>query len=385
VHIGEGLLTNLGPITSSALKRQARKAYIVADARVPSASLIAAADSLKSVGISVRSCAVKPSEQEKTFAGLERILVELARARIDRDDVVIALGGGIVGDMAGFAAAILRRGVQVVQCPTTLLSMVDASVGGKTGVNLNTGEGPTVELKKNLIGAFHQPRVVVADVHVLTSLPDRALRCGLAECIKHGLLTANDPDLLGWIERNITLIISKDRGALCELVARNVAVKAAIVSDDELEEAPDGAGGRALLNLGHTFGHAIETLPGLLLSSSLSSGSVSGATSIEHGEAVALGTIAAAHCSHALGRCSTELRDRVTSLIRSAGLPTAIAGLPSDEVLIERMSHDKKVRGGTLRLILPVDRSTTASSPGAVVISNPPIQAVTAGLAAIRL
>jgi 3-dehydroquinate synthetase len=373
-HIGSGLLANMGPVVAASLRRQARRAFIVADSRLPTAHTLAAAESLKGVGLASRVMAVKPSEQDKSLATLERILVDMAKAKLERDDIVVAMGGGIVGDVAGFAASIYRRGVPVVQCPSTLLAMVDSSVGGKTGVNLNTGEGPLVDLKKNLVGAFHQPRVVIADIDTLASLPPRTLRCGLAECIKHGLIgsDAGDPALLDWTAAALPKLRSGDPAAMGELVARNIALKARVVAGDEREEASDEAGGRALLNLGHTFGHAFETLPGLVGQP----GNLGGG--LQHGEAVAAGLVAATATAIAMGLCPDHLLPRLTQLLIEAGLPTKVAGLPADEVVIERMLHDKKVSGSVLRLVLP-------TSPGSArVVRNPPIQAVAQGLQAIR-
>ncbi len=372
-HVGAGLISHLGPIVSSALRRQALRAFIVADSRLPASFTIAAAESLKSVGLQSRVWAFKPSEQDKSLASLERILIEMSRAKLERDDLVIAMGGGIVGDLAGFAASVYRRGVPVIQCPTTLLSMVDASVGGKTGVNLNTGEGPLVDLKKNFVGAFHQPRAVIADVETLKSLPPRTLRCGLAECIKHGVLGIGDDSLLAWLESNLEQILAIDGPVVAELVARNVSLKSRVVADDEREEASDEQGGRALLNLGHTFGHALETLPGLVGYP----GALPGA--VQHGEAVGLGMIAAAHTAASMKLCDGALAARLESLIARSGLPTRVANLPPDDQIIERMMHDKKVMASTMRLVLPTQ------SGGASVVRNPPIEAVKQGLFAIRL
>jgi 3-dehydroquinate synthase len=373
-HVGSGILSTIGPLVASSLLRQAHRAFIVADSRLPSGHILAAAESLKSVGLPSRVLAFKPSEQDKSLASLERILVDMAKAKLERDDPVIAMGGGIVGDLAGFAAAIYRRGVPVIQCPTTLLSMVDASVGGKTGVNLDMGEGPLADLKKNLIGSFHQPRLVVADIDTLHSLPPRILRSGLAECIKHGVLGADtgDPNLLDWTQANLPAMLRGDHGTLGELVARNISLKARVVASDEREEASDEKGGRALLNLGHTFGHAFETLPGLMGQP----GSLPGG--LQHGEAVGLGMIAAAHAAAFLQLCPPAFATRLTSLIALAQLPTTVSNLPSNEKIVERMLHDKKVVGSVLRLVLP------KGAGGASIVRNPPMQAVEAGLNSIR-
>lgn len=400
VHIGQGILSQAGPLVAQSLKRQAHRAFLVADARVPASLVIALGESLKSVGLTVRSWAYRPSEQDKSFASLERILVEMAKCKLERNDPVIALGGGVTGDLAGFAAAIYRRGVPVIQCPTTLLSMVDAAVGGKTAVNLAMGEGSLADLKKNLIGSFHQPSLVLADVATLSTLPPRTLHSGLAECIKHGMLGhhGGDPGLFPWLESVLDRIMAYDLAALAELVSRNVAIKAHIVRGDEREEAEDEVGGRALLNLGHTFGHAIETISHLTPDGQLKN------APLQHGEAVALGLVAACATSQAMGLCDEAFVTRVRDLLRRAGLPTAIAGLPTPADFIARMMHDKKVSAGRLRLIIPQpipSASTTVSMPKtspkdsvatpipqpgyATVINNPPIEAVEAGIAAIAV
>lgn len=354
-----------------ALCPTAKRAFIVVDAGLPQAAGAAVGSALSRRQFGVSSITIRPTEGDKSLDTLDRVLVALAESRHERRDPVIALGGGIVGDVSGFAAASYRRGVPVVQCPTTLLSMVDASVGGKTGVNLRTSDG---SLKKNLVGAFHQPRLVVADVSLLSSLPDRQFRAGLAECVKHALLSSEfgDPSLLGWIEARASAILARDNAILTELVARNVAIKARVVAGDEREEAESAAGGRALLNLGHTFGHAIETLP------DLSPTGNAGDAPLHHGEAVALGTMAALDAAARLKLASAALRDRVGALLSRLGLPTKVKGLPSGERVLELMSHDKKVLGGVLRLVLPCDGGTCK------VVDNPGRPIVLAAIDSIR-
>jgi len=349
----------------------AKRAFIVIDAGLPQTAGAAASSALSRRQFGVSSITIRPTEGDKSLDTFERILVALAESRHERRDPVIALGGGIVGDVSGFAAASYRRGVPVVQCPTTLLSMVDASVGGKTGVNLRTSDG---SLKKNLVGAFHQPRLVVADVSLLSSLPDRQFRAGLAECVKHALLSSEfgDPSLLGWIEARASAILARDDATLTELVARNVAIKARVVAGDEREEAESAAGGRALLNLGHTFGHAIETLP------DLSPTGNAGDAPLLHGEAVALGTMAALDAAARLKLASAALRDRVGALLSRLGLPSKVKGLPSGDRMLELMSHDKKVLGGVLRLVLPCDGGTCK------VMDNPDRPIVLAAIDSIR-
>jgi 3-dehydroquinate synthase len=261
-------------------------------------------------------------EQHKTLATVSRILDVMVANRLGRDCAVLALGGGVVGDMAGFAAAAYQRGVACVQLPTTLLAQVDSSVGGKTGVNHPGG--------KNLIGAFHQPLAVLADTRTLSSLPPRELRAGIAEVIKYGLIC--DPVFFTWLEARIEDLLAGDPEALSRAIRRSCEIKAQIVGRDEHER-----GERALLNLGHTFGHAIE--------------SATGYRRFLHGEAVGVGLAVAAAMSRECGLMQTPEVDRVLSLLARAGLPTQVAGLTAADIL-EHMQIDKKVRAGALRLIL---------------------------------
>lgn len=267
-------------------------------------------------------CILPDGEAHKTQATLGRIYDALASARITRDGAVLALGGGVVGDMAGFAAATWNRGVSVAQLPTTLLSQVDSSVGGKTAVNHPAG--------KNLIGAFHQPAVVVADLETLVTLPDRELRAGLAEVIKYGLLA--DREFLDWLEEAVPSLLARDESALTRAIEVSCAIKARIVALDERESGP-----RALLNLGHTFGHAIEAAMGY--------------GQWLHGEAVAAGMVLASETSRALGWLSEADARRVRELIASAGLPVAAPRLGVDRALA-LMALDKKVKDGRIRLVL---------------------------------
>lgn len=371
VHVGPGVLATLGPRTRERVGTRPKRTLLVHDAGVPASPVAAARVSLAAAGFSVSVASVPADENHKTLDTLERLCIAMASAKLERGEPVIALGGGIVGDVAGFAASVYRRGVPVVQCPTTLLSMVDASVGGKTGVNLDLGDGRAS--KKNLLGTFHQPSLVLADVDALRSLAPRQLRCGLAECIKHGLLAADcgDADLLDWIDANLARVLALDAAALTELVSRNVAIKARVVAGDEREEAEDG-GGRALLNLGHTFGHAIEPLKNLS-----PDGEVKNAP-LQHGEAVSLGLVAACHCAAAMGLCGHDIPTRVIALLARAGLPTSVRNLPPTDDLIEAMSHDKKVLGGVLRLVLPV-------GPGRCrVVTDAPRDAVRAAIDSLR-
>lgn len=375
---GVGLLRELGARTARLFASGSRpgRAFLAFDGGLPASTVAAATSSLLNAGFEVHSAEVVATEERKSLETLEELLGAMARVRLERREPVIALGGGIVGDVAGFAAGVYRRGVRVVQCPTTLLSMVDASVGGKTGVNLRLSDG---SLKKNMAGVFHQPALVLADVSTLDSLPSRMLRAGLAECIKHALLGAdwNDPDLLDWTERSLPGVLRGESLVRTELVARNVAIKARVVAADEREDAIDedggGGGGRALLNLGHTFAHAIETLPNLS-----PDGDPSHAP-LQHGEAVALGLVAACRCAQSLGVAPASLADRVVRLLGLAGLPTGALGLPPTESIVETMFHDKKVAGGRLRLILPV-------APGRCkVVLDPTPGAVRGAIDALRL
>jgi len=265
---------------------------------------------------------LEDGEQAKSWRGVERVVDGLLAARLGRDGLVIALGGGVIGDLAGFAAAVYQRGVPFVQVPTTLLAQVDSSVGGKTAINHPLG--------KNMIGAFHQPRAVIADVATLDTLPERELRAGLAEVIKHGL--ALDAPFFDWLESNIDALVKRERGALGYAVKKSCELKARIVAADEQE-----TGERALLNLGHTFGHAIEAGTGY------------GAWL--HGEAVAAGMVMAAELSALMGHLKKTDVGRVRDLLRRAGLPIAGPAL-APERLMALMSLDKKAAQGRTRFVV---------------------------------
>lgn len=371
VEIGAGLLRGLGRKAAGAVgcAPEAMQSFLIADEGLPESLLAQAIDALAAAGLRVTTATVPASEEEKSLATVGRLLEQAAGIRLERRDVIVALGGGIVGDVAGFVAATYRRGVRVIQCPTTLLAMVDASVGGKTGVNLRV-KG---DLRKNLVGAFWQPALVLADTDALASLPDRHLRSGLAECLKHGLIShATDAGLLDWTLDHLDKALARDPTALAQLIERNVRVKATFVVADEREEMSSGEVGRALLNLGHTFAHAIETIP--WVSPSVRPDDAP----LHHGEAVALGLVASAYTASGMSRLSWADAERIRRCVEAAGLPTAVQGLPDDEVLIAAMAHDKKVAGGRLRLVIPV------SLGRAEVVENPPYEAVRSGLAAIR-
>jgi 3-dehydroquinate synthetase len=362
VVIGAGLLPSLGPRVAALCPGPLTRAVLVHDAALPGPTVASAAESLRSAGARIEQVGLVADESRKDWASAGELLRALTACRLERDQPVVALGGGLIGDLAGFAAAVYRRGVPVIQCPTTLLAMVDASVGGKTGVNVRIGE----DLLKNMAGAFHQPRLVLADVATLGSLPDRHLRAGLAECIKHALIAGSVPGApAGMLERTrgaIAGVLARDPGVCVDIIAWSVTLKAAVVASDERETAPDHAGGRALLNLGHTFGHAVETLPG---------------QDLLHGEAVGLGLIAAATTSQALGLAGTALVDLVRGLIRAAGLPDRLAPGADAGAILDRMGHDKKVSAGRPRLVLPREAGRAG------VHADPPVEAVRAGVRAI--
>jgi 3-dehydroquinate synthetase len=376
VAIGPGAIPSVLSTLPALLGRAPARAFLIVDSGVPAALHARVTAALESLGTRVTFETLAPTEPAKSLDTHARLLGALAATGAGRDEPVIALGGGIVGDLAGFVAASYRRGVPVVQCPTTLLSMVDASVGGKTGVNLSVQTDSGARLLKNMAGAFHQPIAVAADTTALASLPPRVFAAGLAECVKHALLSAGlgtDPGLLSWTETRADLLDTRDDAALAELIARNVAVKAAVVAGDERELAPSAEGGRALLNLGHTFAHAIETLPGLSPVAADPS-----LAPLQHGEAVAIGLVAACATAAEMGLASADLESRVATLLARLGLPVRVAGLPGDDALLDAMRHDKKVLSGTLRLVLPV-------GPGACrVVEDPPLSAVRAGWDAVR-
>lgn len=274
-------------------------------------------------GLSWSSFLIDDGEAHKTFANVGLALDALAKLGATRDACVIALGGGVVGDLAGFSAACWMRGIDFIQMPTTLLSMVDSSVGGKTGVNLPAG--------KNLVGAFHQPRAVIADTDTLATLPEREYRAGLAEVIKGAAI--GDPDFFAWLEANAAALNARETGPLIEAIARKVQYKAGVVARDETEQ-----GERALLNLGHTFGHALETAGKYKV--------------LLHGEGVAVGMLLAAQLSERLSMSGSADTTRLHRLLDAVGLPTTIPPGMEPEPLLALMRLDKKNLAGTLRLIL---------------------------------
>ena len=277
---------------------------------------------IEALGKKVKTCVLPDGEKYKNSEHLNLIFDALLEAGFNRDCTVLALGGGVIGDMAGFASACFQRGVYFIQVPTTLLSQVDSSVGGKTGINHPLG--------KNMIGAFQQPQVVLADMAQLKTLPERELSAGLAEVIKYALL--GDVDFLAWLEAHMDGLVQQDPVLLAEAVYRSCAHKARIVANDEKEQ-----GERALLNLGHTFGHAIESYLGY--------------GEWLHGEAVATGMVMAADLSHLMGWISGQDLERTKKIIHRANLPIKCPQIPLDDFLAY-MSHDKKVLNGQLRLVL---------------------------------
>jgi 3-dehydroquinate synthase len=322
VSIEPGNLDRLGEIVHAHAPHAA--CALFSDGAIASSLGARANLSLERAGYRVTRADLAPGEEHKTLDTVRGLYDRFLDARLERGSPAIALGGGVTGDTVGFAAATYLRGVPFVQCPTTLLAMVDSSVGGKVGVNVPQG--------KNLIGAFHQPIAVVIDPLVLQSLPARELRCGLAECIKHGAI--RDAALLDFLERERASLLALDPSTLTELVRWNVAIKAAVVMADEKE-----SGERAHLNFGHTFAHAIEATVGY--------------GTLLHGEAVGLGMIAAAELASRLGLCSAEVPTVLRSQVGAVGLPTT-AVLPDDERLLGAMKLDKKVSGSRLRFVLPV-------------------------------
>ncbi len=324
VVVGRGLLAEAGARIAPIARR---RTIIISDETVAAIHGPALTASLEAAGVRTEIVAVPAGEASKSFAELERLIDRLLAAGLDRKDVVVALGGGVVGDLAGLAAALYMRGIDFVQVPTTLLAQVDSSVGGKTAIDTPRG--------KNLVGAFHQPRLVLADIDVLATLPDVQMRSGWGEVLKHGLIC--DPDYFDWLAGDGAAGVKGDPAALERAVVRSVEIKSAIVGEDEKE-----AGRRALLNLGHTFGHAIEAELGFE------------AAALAHGEAVALGCCMAFRFSVAQGFCGAAEAKRVEAVIAAAGLPTRLdqAGTFEAERLIALMAGDKKAEAGGITLVL---------------------------------
>jgi 3-dehydroquinate synthase len=295
-----------------------------------------------SFGNNLKYCSLTALEKYKTMPAVERIWSTLLEQGFDRNSCLVSIGGGLTGDIGGFAAATFLRGISLIQVPTTLLAMVDASIGGKTGVNLPVmREDGTEILGKNLAGAFWQPKLVVADISTLSTLDDRQFRCGLAECVKHAML--GHDDLLASIKNNYEEIIARDEKELISLVAKSVGIKADIVAKDERE-----TGCRALLNLGHTFAHAIEPMTEL---------------GLFHGEAVSIGLCAACSCSEAIGMVDADYVDEIRGLLTKLGLPTRLPMPIQIDDAMHLMQKDKKTIDAQLRLVLP-------SNDGASVVEG---------------
>ncbi len=324
VVIGAGLVARAGALMADVLPQ--RRCIIITDETVAELHLPALMQSLDEVGISHSTSIIQPGEASKSVETWSRLIDGVLAERIDRRTTIVALGGGVVGDLAGFVAAGTLRGLPFVQIPTTLLSQVDSSVGGKTGVNTRHG--------KNLIGAFHQPILVLADTGALATLPVRERRAGYAEIVKAGLIA--DEDFYAWCEHNGRAMLDGDAALLAEAVERAVRFKAAVVGDDEREEKSDG--GRALLNLGHTFAHALEAETGY-------------GGQLLHGEAVGTGLVLATQLSVSLGHCPQEDVTRVAAHLADVGLPVQIAGLPVEN-LLAHMKKDKKMRDGKMTFVL---------------------------------
>ncbi len=326
VLVGPGLIDAAGERLADIIPR--KRTVIVSDATVATlrgARLVAA---LRQGGIDASMIALPPGEQTKSFEGLADLSDRLLTFNLDRGDVIIALGGGVIGDLTGLAAAIYKRGIDYVQIPTTLLAQVDSSIGGKTAIDTARG--------KNLIGAFHQPLRVLVDLDGLATLPAREVRCGYAEIIKYGLL--GDAAFFDWLEANVAGVLALEPAALAHAVSRSVEMKAEIVAADEKE-----GGVRALLNLGHTFGHALEAETGF-------------GGALLHGEAVGVGMAQAFRFSAALGHCAEQDVQRAERAIAAAGLPVRLDQLSDHpfnaDRLIARMAQDKKAEGGRLTFVL---------------------------------
>jgi 3-dehydroquinate synthase len=326
ILVGHGALAELGPRLSGLVKRP--RAFVLTDETVMRHHKARLEDAVAGAGIRLDWMALPAGEQTKTFANLGNVLDWLLAGGADRGDILIAFGGGVMGDMAGLAASLMKRGMGFVQVPTTLLAQVDSSVGGKTAVNTPRG--------KNLVGAFYQPLLVIADTSLLKTLPERELKAGYAEILKYGLI--NDAPFFAWLAQQGDKVLALEPDAVREAVARSCASKAAIVVEDETE-----TGVRQLLNLGHTFGHALEAANGY-------------GPDLLHGEAVALGMALAFRYGAAQGITPQGDADRVKMVLDVSGLPSTLDGRDRDRFtakrLTELMQQDKKARGGRVPLIL---------------------------------
>ena len=327
IIIEHGLLSELGALISKKFGKP--KTFIVTDSNIAVHWLKQTIESLSAQGMSPKVLEVPVGESTKSFINLEKIIDQLLESKVDRDSVLIALGGGVIGDLAGFAGAVTLRGIKVIQVPTTLLSQVDSSVGGKTGVNVRQG--------KNLVGSFHQPSLVAIDTQVLQTLPSRQLFAGYAEVLKYGLI--KDQSFFDWLELNGKKVLEGDKLAQQFAIFTSCRIKAEIVEADEKEKNL-----RAILNFGHTFGHALEAEAGY-------------DGNLLHGEAVSIGMVLAIELSKSLGYLSGQDAGRAVEYIRNIGLPTNINSIEGStswhpDGIIQHMQHDKKVSNGQLRFVL---------------------------------
>ena len=327
IIIEHGLLSELGALISKKFGKP--KTFIVTDSNIAVHWLKQTIESLSAQGMSPKVLEVPVGESTKSFINLEKIIDQLLESKVDRDSVLVALGGGVIGDLAGFAGAITLRGIKVIQVPTTLLSQVDSSVGGKTGVNVRQG--------KNLVGSFHQPSLVAIDTQVLQTLPSRQLFAGYAEVLKYGLI--KDRSFFDWLELNGKKVLEGDKLAQQFAIFTSCRIKAEIVEADEKEKNL-----RAILNFGHTFGHALEAEAGY-------------DGNLLHGEAVSIGMVLAIELSKSLGYLSGQDAGRAVEYIRNIGLPTNINSIEGStswhpDGIIQHMQHDKKVSNGQLRFVL---------------------------------
>lgn len=322
IEIGRGNLGRLGAFIRE--RRPATHVVVITDSQVGPLHAQSVVQSLQNAGIRADVLTIPAGESSKCVAQVERLWNELAIRKTDRKTVVVALGGGVVGDLGGFIAASYVRGLSFVQVPTTLLAQVDSSVGGKVGINLPAA--------KNIVGAFWQPSGVLIDLEVLKTLPEREFRSGLAEVVKYGVIM--DAEFFAYLEQNAADIVQRDSDALEHIIGQSCRLKAEVVGQDEREET----GRRAILNYGHTFCHAIEQ--------------VSGYGQFLHGEAVSIGMICASRLAEKMGRIDGSMTERQTRLLERLGLPTVMPSL-DEEALLTAMQHDKKTEGGKLRFVLP--------------------------------
>ncbi len=326
IHVGAGIIDRAGELVAPFMRN--KRTIIISDANVAGHWLDPLVGSLSASGIEAESIILQPGEQTKSFTQLEKLANELLGKRIERSTVIIALGGGVIGDLVGFTAAITLRGIDFIQIPTSLLAQVDSSVGGKTGINSPHG--------KNLVGAFHQPRLVLIDTRTLSTLPERELRAGYAEVAKYGLI--GDAGFFEWLEQNGERVLSGDEQAQRHVIAVSCRAKAQVVAEDEREH-----GKRALLNFGHTFGHSLEAETGY-------------SDKLLHGEGVAIGSVMALRLSERMTICPAGSAERLIRHFGQLGIPAGLSGIANDNWsanrLLDHMGLDKKVTDGKLTFIL---------------------------------